>query len=145
MRRSHTAVALTLAASLVSALALVGGSSASQATPYGKWKARMTKNALLDFGVVDPRAPGTWRLELRRNGTYRTYNPLDGWGQGTLKVSGQRLYLGKDAICHNDGTVGGRAVYTWSITQGKLRLISFKPDPCGGRWGTLTIPVWGRA
>ena len=145
MRRPRALAGLMLATAAV-ALLVVAGSAASTATPYGKWSARMTKGALLDYGLVDPRMPGTWRLELRRNGTYRAYNPLDGWTSGALAVNGRRLGVFRDPACvTRAGTTNGRAQYTWSISKGRLRLKSATPDPCGGRWQTLTIPVWGRS
>jgi hypothetical protein len=142
MRRSPVLAGLMLATA-AAALMLVAGGAASTATPYGKWTARMTKGALLDYGLVDPRMPGMWRLELRRNGTYQAYNPLDGWTNGKLAVSGARLVVSKDPACEWAKT--DQARYRWVISKGKLRLRSVTPDACGGRWQTLTIPMWGRS
>lgn len=142
--RLGTVISIVLVG-LIGAQAAVGGGAVSRAAPYGTWKAKPTREQLLDFGMVDPRIVGTWRLELRK-GTYRLYNPLDGWfGPARLTVDGSRLVIGKDPLCGQlVGTVGGRATYRWTITRGKLRLRSITPDPCGGRWQTLTIPLWTR-
>jgi hypothetical protein len=50
-----------LAGLATAALVGVTGGTAATSKPYiGKWKAQVTADQLLDEGVVDPRAPGTW-------------------------------------------------------------------------------------
>lgn len=138
-----------IAALAVGALVAVTGGTAATSKPYiGKWKAQVTAEQNLDYGVVDPRASGRYTLILTKTGTYRLYNPLDRWSNGTFTVSGRRIIFAEVS-----GWMGGckattkRGLYRWSIEAGELKFqtVVLGGDPCGGRWGSLTIPTWTRA
>jgi hypothetical protein len=121
-----------------------GGSGATaSSTPYlGWWTARLSQTQLLDAGN-DPSYAGRFRLILRGDGTYRTYNAF--WSKGTFTVSGDRIVFADDTACKVGGFLG-KGVYKWVITNRKLRLTQprFGSDPCGGRVQTLTYPLWTR-
>lgn len=142
MKKWIAAVAVMVAVSSVA-----GALAAGSATPYvGSWKARMTKAQLIDQGLVDPRAVGVWRLVLKRDGTYRAFNPLDGWTNGQFSATDRRMTFKKDPACLDAGFIGvGK--YRWSVKDRKLKLTAVFPgsDPCGGRWHTLSFPLWTRA
>lgn len=136
------AVAVALLAPCFSAGALAGGS----AEPYlGTWTAGLSLEQMYDRGL-DPRLAGSFRLVLRKNGTYTTFNSLDRASRGRFVVSGRRVVFSDDVGCAVAG-LHGKGVYTWTIARGKLRLATvrkFAGDPCGGRWQTLTYPVWNK-
>jgi hypothetical protein len=132
---------------LFAALSVAASLGATTTKPYaGEWKARMTKAQLIDQGFVDPRAVGVWRLVLQRDGTYRAFNPLDKWTNGDYTATGRRMTFRHDPFCLEAGFKGGGR-YSWSIKNGTLKLttVSIGSDPCGGRFQTLTYPLWQRA
>jgi hypothetical protein len=139
---------LLTGATLLAAGTLLGGlAGAATGKPYvGSWKAKVTADLLLDYGIAQPKMRGTWRLQLNRDGTYRTYNPWDRWSNGTYSASATRMNFSKDVAC-SAGGFKGPGIYRWSVKAGKLKLksVSVGSDPCGGRWQTLAIPLWTRA
>lgn len=136
-RRLAVAVALLAACSSPGALA-----SASGEAYLGTWTARLTLEQTYDKGF-DPRLAGSFRLVLRKNGTYTTFNSFDGASRGRFVLSGRRIVFSDDVACAVGG-FHGKGVYTWALARGKLRLTAVRigSDPCGGRWQTLTYPVW---
>lgn len=145
--KRYVVIAMLILVAALATVANAAGDGAQAASPYGEWKAKMTKNQLIDYGMVDPRFVGTWKLVLSRNGTYRLFNPLDRWGNATFKVSGQRLIFQNDKWYCSHAPPSGQTfgVYRWSIKQGKLKLTVVGADVCGGRWQTLATPLWTRA
>lgn len=138
-------IATTAAAIAVSAA--IGSAGAGSTTPYiGAWKAKVTADLLLENGIAQPQFRGTWRLELNRDGTYRTFNPWDKWSNGSYKAKGTRLVFGEDAGCTAGGFRSKPAAYKWTVKAGKLKLktVIAGGDICGGRWQTLSIPLWTR-
>ena len=138
-------VALVVTGAVVVAVATAGAATSG---PYiGTWKAKMTADQLLDNGIAQPQFRGTWRLELKRDGTYRTYNPWDKWSSGVYKAKGTRLVFGEDRGCTQGGFAPTPAPYKWTVKAGalKLKTVSAGGDVCGGRWQTLSIPDWTRA
>jgi hypothetical protein len=138
---------LTAAVALLALFSVVASIGAATSKPYiGVWKARVTKAQLLDQGIVDPRMPGQWKLIFSKDGTYKTYNPLDKWGVGEYSAGPTRLVVRKDSACLMGG-LKGPGSYRWSMKAGQLKLtqVSLGSDPCGGRTQTLTIPLWTRA
>jgi hypothetical protein len=134
-------------AALLVAVSVAVSLGAAATKPYaGEWKARMTKAQLIDQGFVDPRAVGVWKLVLERDGTYRAFNPLDKWTNGDYTATARRMTFRHDPACLGSGFKGaGR--YGWSIKNGNLKLttLSVGSDPCGGRFQTLSYPLWQRA
>ena len=141
--KRYLAIAMLVLVTALATVAQAGGGTLAS-SPYGEWKAKMTKNELLDYGLVDPRFVGTWKLILKRDGTNRAFNGLDRWTSGSLTVSGKRLVVQKDAAC-DQNFPNSKGVYRWSIKQAKLKLTVVGTDRCGGRWQTLTVPLWTRA
>jgi hypothetical protein len=134
-------------AALFAAVSVAASLGAATTKPYvGEWKARMTKAQLIDQGFVDPRAVGVWRLVLERDGTYRAFNPLDKWTNGDYTATDRRVTFRHDPFCLGAGFKGGGR-YRWSIKNGNLKLttVSVGSDPCGGRFQTLSYPLWQRA
>jgi hypothetical protein len=132
-----------IAAGLVAVSVSTGGAATSK--PFvGSWKAKLTVEQLLDYGIVQPKLRGTWKLELKADGTYRMYNPWDRWTTGRYSADATRIVVSKDTGCLKGG-LKGPGVYRWKLLTGKLKLASVKVDPCGGRWQILTIPLWQRA
>lgn len=140
---------LLIAGLATAALVGVTGGTAATSKPYiGKWKAQVTADQLLDYGVVDPRAAGRYVLILNKTGKYQLYNPLDRWSHGDYTATPRRM-----VFVEVSGWMGGckaknkKGVYRWSIKEGKLKLqtVVLGGDPCGGRWGTLTMPIWKKA
>src|SRR5262245_6571132 len=133
---------------IASALVVVSGSVVADAAPatapYGTWTARLSRAEMINQGL-DVRLAGTFRLVLRRNGTYTTFNSFDGASRGTFRAAGHRIVFARDTLCIEGGFVGEGA-YTWAVSKGRLRLAQARvgSDPCGGRWQTLTYPVWKR-
>jgi hypothetical protein len=137
---------LLLAALLLSAYASAGAPASASASPYvGTWSAHLSSAQMINQGL-DPRLAGRFRLVLRRNDTYTSFNSLDGASQGRFTVSGRRIVFFDDAACKAGG-LDKKAAYTWSIARGRLRLTTFTVggDACGGRWQTLTYPLWKRS
>jgi hypothetical protein len=138
---------LVMGAVLASVSSVLGGlAGAAAGKPYvGAWKAKLTADQLLDHGIVQPKLRGTWRLELKADGTYRTYNPWDRWLNGTYSANATRMVFSKDVGCLQAG-LKGPGTYRWKVTHGKLKLtgVAVGSDPCGGRWQTLSIPLWTR-
>ena len=123
-----------------------GGSAlaADSSQPYlGTWAAHLSLDQLYHLGL-DPRLAGKFRLVLRRNGTYTTFNSLDGSSRGRFTTSGRRIVFAHDVGCETALGVDQAGVYRWSIAQGRLKLTPMRvgSDPCGGRWQTLTYPIW---
>jgi hypothetical protein len=136
----------SVAATSVLAIAASADGSAVSGTPYlGTWSARISSAQLAAAGQ-DTRLAGTFRLILRKKGTYTTSNSLDGASSGKFRVSGHRIVFFDDVGCTEGGFVG-KGSYTWSIRKGKLRIrgVSATSDPCGGRRQTLEYPVWRKA
>jgi hypothetical protein len=135
---------------LLAVAALLGASTCAVAQgaasgPYlGTWTARLSKAQMINQGF-DPRLAGRFRLVLRRNGTYTTFNAFDGSSRGRFRVTGTRIVFSADVGCLAGG-IDGKGVYVWAIAHGALRLnlARIGGDPCGGRWQTLTYPVWRR-
>ena len=137
---------LLLAALLLSAYGSAGAPASASAAPYvGTWSARLSSAQMINQGL-DPRLAGWFRLVLRRNDTYTSFNSLDGASQGRFTVSGRRIVFFDDAACKAGG-LDKKAAYTWSIARGRLRLttVTVGGDACGGRWQTLTYPLWKRS
>ena len=129
------------------ALLMASGSLVAFAAPtndayLGTWTARLSRAQMINEGF-DVRLAGTFRLVLRPNGTYTTFNSFDGASRGTFKVSGRKILFAKDVLCI-EGGFEGEGAYTWALSKGRLRLAQVRvgSDPCGGRWQTLTYPVW---
>jgi len=139
------------AAAILAVTGVVSGQAASTSSgPYvGSWKAHMTRAALLDVGLVDPLAVGTWRLVLNRDGTYRTFWRIppangSGWWSGTYTATSKRIVFKNDTGCAFDGVVSNGA-YKWSIRHGKLTLAVVGGDRCTGLEERLTFPpAWTR-
>ena len=137
---------LLLAALLLSAYGSASAPASASASPYvGTWSARLSSAQMINQGL-DPRLAGRFRLVLRRNDTYTSFNSLDGASQGRFTVSGRRVVFFDDAACKAGG-LDKKAAYTWSIARGRLRLttVTVGGDACGGRWLTLTFPLWKRS
>lgn len=139
------AVAVAL---LLVAWGSMGALATASSTPYlGWWTARMSTAQMINGGF-DARLAGRFRLVLRGDGTYRTFNALDRWSKGTFTVSGRRIVFANDVLCKQGG-FDFKGVYTWAITKRTLTLTpvsrpGVSGDPCGGRWQTLTYPLWTR-
>jgi hypothetical protein len=140
--RLALASALALVVAWGSLDALAGPASA----PYlGTWTDRLSKAEMYDKGF-DAQMAGPFRLVLRSNGTYTTLSPYASRlfvSRGTYTVSGRRIVFANDTECSKGG-FEGKGVYAWALSKGRLRLVQpyFGSDPCGGRWQTLTYPVW---
>ncbi len=135
--KRRLAVAMALLAACSSAGALASGSGEAY---LGTWTARLSLEQMYDGGF-DPRLAGSFRLVLRKDGTYTSFNSFDKASRGRFVVSGRRIMLSDDVLCEAGG-LRGKGVYTWALARGKLRLSAVRSDPCGGRWQTLTYPVW---
>jgi hypothetical protein len=134
---------LAAAVALAATAGIAATLGAAATKPYlGSWKAKLTADQLLDYGIAQPKMRGTWRLELKGDGTYRAYNPWDKWFDGSYRADATRMVLTKDVKCGAD--FQGPGVYRWKAAGGKLKLTSVKVDPCGGRWQTVSIPLWTR-
>lgn len=136
---------LALAAVLLGAFGTAGALAGASGSPVGTWTARLSRAQMINEGL-DPRLAGTFRLVLRRTGTYMTFNSFDGASRGRFTVSGRKIVFFGDVSCNAAG-LDRKSAYTWSIARGRLRLttVTVGGDPCGGRWQTLTYPVWKRA
>ncbi len=67
---------------------------------------------------------GIWKLNLAR-GVFRIFHRVTGWKDiGSFYVSGDRLILANDPVCHE--TIG---VYRWKLEDGRLTLKEID-DPC---------------
>ena len=126
---------LALIAVLLGAWVSAGALAADSSQPYlGTWTARYSLDQMYDLGL-DPRLAGTFRLVLRKNGASR----------GRFTVSGRRIVFAHDVGCEQAYSAPDKTgAYRWSVEQGKMRLTTVRlgSDPCGGRWQTLTYPVW---
>jgi len=135
-------------AALLVAWASLGALANAASTPYlGLWTARMSTAQMVNGGY-DARLAGRFRLILRADGTYTTDTAPDRWSKGTYTVSGRRIVFANDVLCKGGG-FDFKGVYTWVIANRTLRLTPMsRPgvsgDPCGGRWQTLTYPLWTR-
>jgi hypothetical protein len=134
---------LTVIVALLVVLGSLEALAAPAQAPYlGTWGDHLSRAEMYDRGF-DPLLAGTFRLVLRPNGTYTTFNSWDKAARGTYAVSGRRIVFANDSGC-DQGGLEGKGVYTWSVSNGQLRLKQprFGSDPCGGRAQTLTYPVW---
>jgi hypothetical protein len=127
---------------LVASGSLVAFAAPAKAPYLGTWTAHLSRAQMINEGF-DVRLAGTFRLVLRPNGTYTTFNAFDGASRGTFKVSGRKILFAKDVLCI-EGGFEGEGAYTWALSNGRLRLAQVRvgSDPCGARWQTLTYPVW---
>ncbi len=135
--KRRLAVAGALLATYSSAAALASGSEEAY---LGTWADRVSLEQMYDRGL-DPRLAGSFRLVLRRDGTYTSFNSFDKASRGRFVVSGRRIVFSGDVGCAMAG-LQGKGAYTWALARGKLRLSVVGSDPCGGRWQTLTYPIW---
>ena len=136
---------LITAAAVAATSTILGGWASASSSPYvGTWKTRLTMEQMLDKGY-DVRLAGTYKLVLAKDGTYRTFNSFDGWDHGAFTVSQHRIVFADDAGCEEGNITTKKGFYRWSVTAGKLTLTARRPDPCGGRWQTLTYPTWRRS
>ena len=142
MKRDLALVAVGLV-ELVTAGALARAAD-TPPTYLGTWTARLSQAQMINQGL-DPRLAGAFRLVLRQNGTYSTFNSFDGPSHGRFTAKGSRIVFFADAGCRK-AKLDARAPYTWSISHGRLRLatVELGGDLCGGRWQTLTYPLWKR-
>ena len=112
----------------------------------GKWYAKLTPEQAVGGDV---RMAGKFRLALRADGTYTTFQELDGETNGHYRMaSGNRLVFKQDDGCdvftgRRGGSVG---VYRWSLNGSHMRLTSVVPETggCTGRTESLVMPVWQR-
>ena len=139
-------LALALALAVVVAWGSLEALATTASAPYlGTWTDRLSEAEMYDKGF-DPQMAGPFRLIMRPNGTYTTLSPYADrlWvSRGTYTASGRRIVVANDVGC-NDAGFTGKGVYAWALSKGQLRLVQpyFGSDPCGGRWQTLTYPVW---
>src|SRR5688500_12530129 len=94
-----TAVGALAATALVAGHAVGSAAETKLAGPYiGAWNAQLTVAQAVRKG--DYRLAGRFTLVLRRNGTYRMSNSLDGSMHGRLAaVPGHRLRFSDDSGC----------------------------------------------
>ncbi len=117
--------------------------------PYiGAWYAKLSSQQAIDADGGDVRLAGNFRLELRKDGTYTSFQELDGETDGHYAMaSGNRLVFkqekGCDVFTGGKGSVG---VYRWSVNGAHLKLASIVPETggCTGRTQALVMPVWQR-
>lgn len=141
------ALAGLIAASLASASATVSAQTAVNGPYLGSYTAKVTFDDAVEKG--DARMAGRYTLVLRRDGTYRASNPLDGptiRGRFT-PLPRQRLRFRDDEgwSCERGGferPEGG--TYRWSLEGRRLTFTRVSEGPCTGRTQTLTYPVWIR-
>ena len=115
--------------------------------PYiGAWYAKLSSQQAIDAG--DVRLAGRFRLELRPDGTYTSFQELDGESDGHYRMaSGNRLVFKQDRGCdvftHGKGSIG---VYRWAVSGANLKLTNVLPETggCTGRTQSLVMPVWQR-
>lgn len=135
---------LTVAAVLGASIS-AGAEGATSGSPYiGTWTGHLTTAQMINRGL-DARLAGSFRLVLRPNRTYTTFNSFDGASRGRYRVAGRKIVFSRDVGCTAGGFEGDGS-YRWSVTRGVLRLtqVVLGSDPCGGRWQTLTYPTWRR-
>lgn len=115
--------------------------------PYiGVWSAELTLQELGE-AAADTRYAGTFRLELREDGTYETHQELDGTATGEYSAApGDFLVFKEDTGCDYNDNFSGTSVYRWSVDGDELTLTLVRPETggCTGRSDTLTIPSWRR-
>ena len=96
---------LALTAVVLSTCASAALASVS-APPYlGTWTARMSLDQMYDKGL-DPHLAGAFRLVLRPNGTYTSFNSFDGASNGRFTASGKRIVVFDDKGCKTAGLDG---------------------------------------
>jgi hypothetical protein len=117
--------------------------------PYiGAWYAKLSSKQAIDADGGDVRLAGKFRLELRSDGTYTTFQELDGESDGHYRMaSDNRLVFKQDKGC--DVFTGGKGsvgVYRWSVNGSHLKLTNIVPETggCTGRTQSLVMPVWQR-
>lgn len=135
-----------LALSAAVAQAVPARSAAAELTgPFiGTYTGRLTQSQAAALG--DARMQGTFRLVLRRNGTYTASNPLDGTMSGRLAaLSGKKLRFFRDTGCiMGDFERPKGGIYAWSVNGRRLTLRLVSEGPCTGRTQTLAWVVWTR-
>lgn len=112
----------------------------------GKWYAKLTPKQAVGGDV---RMAGKFRLALRADGSYTTFQELDGETDGHYRMaSANRLVFKQDDGCdvftgRRGGSVG---IYRWSISGAHLKLTNVVPETggCTGRTESLVMPVWQR-
>jgi hypothetical protein len=115
--------------------------------PYiGAWYAKLSSQQAIDGG--DVRLAGKFRLELRSDGTYTSFQELDGEMDGHYRMaSDNRLVFKQDKGCDEfTGGKGSVGVYSWSVSGAHLKLTNLVPETggCTGRTQSLVMPVWQR-
>jgi hypothetical protein len=116
--------------------------------PYiGTWTATLTQDALVG-ATADHRYAGQFRLSLRRDGTYTTFQALDGESSGHYRaVRDDYLVFTDDVGCDEFSVGGSTGVYRWSVSDDELTLTIVRAESggCTGRSDTLSIPRWNRS
>ena len=117
--------------------------------PYiGAWYAKLSSQQAIDAEGGDVRLAGNFRLELRKDGTYTTFQELDGETDGHYAMaSDNRLVFAQDKGCDIfTGGKGSVGVYTWKVDGSHLKLTNIVPETggCTGRTQSLVMPVWQR-
>ena len=110
----------------------------------GAWHAKLSSQQAIEAG--DVRLAGTFRLDLRNDGTYTTFNEFDGPSKGHYAMgSDQRLVFRQDRGCDVfTGGSGSVGVYHWTMSDAGLKLTNLVPETggCTGRTQQLVFPLW---
>ena len=117
--------------------------------PYiGAWYAKLSSQQAIDAEGGDVRLAGSFRLELRKDGTYTTFQELDGESDGHYGMaSDNRLVFKQDKGCDVfTGGTGSIGVYRWTVDGAHLKLTNIVPETggCTGRTQSLVMPLWQR-
>jgi hypothetical protein len=117
--------------------------------PYiGAWTAELTLDDLANASA-DTRYRGTFRLELREDGTYEMQQgDVAPTTNGQYRAApGDFLVFTDDTGCDFHGSFSGTGVYRWSVDGDELTLTLVRPESggCTGRSDTLIYPRWQRA
>lgn len=117
--------------------------------PYiGAWTAELTLDDLANASA-DTRYRGTFRLELREDGTYELQqgNTAAATSGRYRAAPGDFLVFREDTGCDFHGNFSGMGVYSWAVEGDELTLTLVRPESggCTGRSDTLTYPRWRRA
>lgn len=113
----------------------------------GAWTAELTLDELAD-ATADTRYAGTFRLELREDGTYKMQQTFNGTTSGEYRAApGDFLVFTDDTGCDFHGNFSGTGVYRWSVEGDELTLTLVRPElgGCTGRSDALIDPRWRRA
>jgi hypothetical protein len=110
----------------------------------GAWHAKLSSHQALEAG--DVRLAGAFRLVLRTDGTYATFNDFDGPSKGHYAMGSDRRLVsrqdkGCDVFTGGSGSVG---VYRWTVGEAGLKLTNLVPETggCTGRTQQLVFPLW---